>query len=91
MSQNPPENLPEVASHDLLALACFLAKYQDDLNDLRYKWIAMSAEDCKSAVIGQWPIIQGTTNQINLKRVGEIPYESPQVSRAIKAILEANS
>ena len=70
----------------LLALVRFLARYQDQLNDLRYKWLAMTPEECQEAVRMEWPIIQRTANQIALKRIGELDYDSKLVAEAVSAI-----
>lgn len=72
----------------LRALSCFLAKYQNDLCLLRYNWMTQSGDDFREAVIGQWPIIQGTHNQIALQRVGELEFDSSLIPKAIKKLLE---
>jgi dTDP-4-amino-4,6-dideoxygalactose transaminase len=48
---------------DLRSLACWLASYVSNLNDLRYRLIEEpNAEKCKEHLIMHWPIIQGTSN-----------------------------
>ena len=74
----------------LLALVRFLAKYQDDLNDLRNQCIGMTPEECKDALIMRWPVVQGTANQIALKRIGELAYDTKLVAEAVNA-LRANA
>lgn len=83
-------DVAQVDSSDLLALVVFLAKHYDQLEALRYSLYAMTPEECKDAVVMKWPIIQGIKNQINLKRIGEMEYNSKAVGRAVAAILEAN-
>lgn len=90
MSTENKTDSPEVDSSDLLALVVFLAKHHDELEALRYSLYAMTPEECKDAVVMKWPIVQGTRNQINLKRIGEMDYDSKAVGRAVTAILEAN-
>jgi hypothetical protein len=76
---------------DLLALVAWLAGYQEHLNSLRYDWIAMIPEECRASVILKWPLVQGTRNQINLKSIGDMPWTSEQVSRAVDQIIKANA
>jgi|DEB0MinimDraft_3_1074331.scaffolds.fasta_scaffold82675_3 hypothetical protein len=91
MTTESKTDSPEVDSSDLLALVVFLAKHHDQLEALRYSLYAMTPEECKDAVVMNWPIVQGTRNQINLKQIGEMEYDSKAVGRAIAAILEANA
>jgi len=72
-----------------LALVRFLARYQKDLNDPRNQCIDMTPEECKDALIMQWPVIQGTANQLALKRIGEMDYDTKLVAEAV-ALLRAN-
>jgi len=74
----------------LLALVRFLAKYQSDLNALRDRCMSMTPEDCKDAIIMQWPVIQGTANQIALKRIGELDYDIELVAKAVNAMRANN-
>lgn len=75
-----------IESAQLLALVRFLAKYQSDLNELRDRCIGMTPEDCKDALIMRWPVIQGTENQIALKRIGELNYDTKLVAKAVNAL-----
>jgi hypothetical protein len=74
----------------LLALVRFLARYQADLNELRDLCMGMTPEECKESLIMKWPVIQGTANQIALKRIGELDYDTKLVAEAVHA-LRANA
>jgi hypothetical protein len=74
----------------LVALARFLARYQADLNDLRDLCMGMTPEECKETLIMKWPVIQGTANQIALKSIGALAYDTKLVTEAIYA-LRANT
>lgn len=76
----------ECPKSDLLALVRSLAKYQEGLNDLRGRCMSMTPEECKDAIIMQWPVIQGTANQMALKRIGEQRYDRKASWRAIMAL-----
>ena len=78
-----------VDSTDMLALVCFLAKYQEDLNKLRYKIYAWKEEDgdLQDYIVGQWPVIQGTRNQMNLAKIGEMEFDHTRIPKAVASIL----
>ena len=38
--------------------------------------------------LGQYPVIQGTSNQINRSRVGQQKYDNSEIMPAVKAMLE---
>jgi len=86
---NKAQRNEEYGPPALLALVRFLAKYQKDLNDLRNQCISMTPEECKDALIMRWPVIQGTANQLALKRIGEMDYDTKLVAEAV-ALLRAN-
>lgn len=75
---------PECA--DLIRFLCAVWK---DIDALRHKAYAMGAEEMKNYLIDHWPVIQGTRNQINLIRIGEQPYNSGNIAKAVSYMLEA--
>lgn len=78
------QNAEITSGKKYLALVRFLAKYQDDLNDLREQCMGMTPEECKDALIMRWPVIQGTSNQIALKRIGDQEYDIKLVAKALR-------
>lgn len=76
-------------SENLRHLVSFLARYQRELNDLRFKIFAEEdAEKCKEMVVMNWPIIQGMKNQMDLKKIGELEIDYDKVGLAVKEILD---
>jgi hypothetical protein len=74
--------------NELLALVCFLAKLHTDLDALRWRIVKMTSEECQEALIMEWPEIQGTRNQMDLKKIGEIEFDRKDVRIAVNQILE---
>lgn len=81
-----------VTKEDLAALCIFLAGYQDKLQELRLDILSMGTTDefrqqpTWRKVAVDWPIIQGSRNQFTLHDIGNLPYESAAVNRAIRAV-----
>ena len=67
-------------------LCRFLAKYQDDLCAVRFK--AIKANDPKDYLLMKWPVIQGTFNQINLKKIGQKEIDFDKIHDGVKSMLE---
>jgi hypothetical protein len=76
-----------VPSNPLVSLVRFLAQYQEQLNELRGELLRMTPEECHDALAMKWPVIQGTSNQIKLKRIGELGYDPSLVAEAVDALL----
>ena len=76
------------AEDDLKHLVRWLAKYQQDLNDLRMKLIGDGADPAETyeALFGHWPMVQGTPNVIRLHLIAEQPIDNDAVARALKAM-----
>ena len=68
---------------DMTALVAWLAKYQDDLNRLRYRMIGETREQAFNTLVMHWPTIQGTANQHALARLGKLPVNMDAVQRAV--------
>ena len=87
------DGVSAVASNELLALAAFLCSYITELDALRYKVYSWKPEqgDLREYLIGQWPVIQGTRNQMNIDKIGTLPWESKDVAAAVDSIIKANS
>lgn len=85
-------NLPDnVTREELFAMVVWLARYQDKLNDLRHSIIDQSvknriaglADNTLNRVMMDWPIVQGSQNQIWLKRIGELEFDNAACGRAL--------
>jgi hypothetical protein len=63
--------------------AIFLAKLWSDLDDLRYRVMGMSPEGCREAIIMQWPVLQGTRNQMDIRRLGTLPHQPQAIPREV--------
>jgi hypothetical protein len=87
------EERKELNSTDLLALVCFLAKVHNQVDQLRYKVYSWRPEDgdLRDYLVGQWPVIQGTKNQFDLEKIGEIEFDHTRIRKAVDAILSANN
>jgi len=83
----------ELNSTDLLALVCFLAKVHKQVDQLRYKVYSWKPEDgdLREYLVGQWPVIQGTKNQFDLEKIGEMDFDHTRIRKAVEAILSANA
>ena len=83
----------ELNSTDLLALVCFLAKVHKQVDQMRYKVYSWKPEDgdLRDYLIGQWPVIQGTKNQFDLEKIGEIEFDHKRIRKAVDSILSANT
>ena len=69
------------------ALAVFMTHCHMEWHDLRHKAISPRVEDCRDFLTMNFPVIQGTTNQINLKKIGGLPYEQEAIHQAIELLL----
>ncbi|SER37769.1 MULTISPECIES: hypothetical protein [Pseudomonas] len=85
-----PERLAaELAdAHNLVR---FLAKLYCELDTLRYKTMAMPEGEIVDFMINNWPVVQGTANQIRLMRLSEMPYDSSKLAAAVEAALAAKT
>lgn len=70
-------------------LCRFLAKLYCELDGLRYSTAKLPAEQIADALIFKWPVLQGTRNQLNIKRISEQPYDESKLHSAIAAMLAA--
>ena len=76
---------------ELLDLIAFLSRYVTDINKMRWEWAGMSPEECKEALLMQWPTIQGMRNQDNIAKLGDMSWDGRKVSKAVSLILESNA
>ena len=76
--------IPEEAK-DLIR---FLASAYLELDDLRYKAIALPDNEIKDFIIMHWPVIQGTRNQFAIKMIGKQQRNGTNVAKAIKEMLK---
>ena len=70
-----PEGIPD--------LAIFLASVWRQVDDFIYA-------NCTGDQLMQYPVIQGTHNQLQLLRVATLPYDKQQVARGVQALLSAS-
>jgi hypothetical protein len=74
-------------------LCGFLAKHQDELHTIIYEAIHMISKDeieeAKDLLIMKTPIIQGSRNQSDLKKVGEKHTDLDKIRIAVDALLKA--
>ena len=82
--KKPEEFTPEEID-SVIHLARWLAKYQDVLNDLRRKAIAPNV-DTRDMLIMEWPIVQGTSNQIQLTKLGRQEIDLDKINEAVKLL-----
>ena len=89
----PTESGDPASYEDLLALVAFLCSYITEVDVLRYKVYSWKQDqgDLREYLIGQWPVIQGTRNQMNLDKIGKLPWESKDIAAAVDSIIKANA
>ena len=92
-NQTKPGGGADVHSSALLALVAFLCGYFTKIDELRYKVYSWKPNDgdLREYLIGQWPVVQGTRNQMNLDKIGKLPWESKDVAAAVDSIIKANT
>lgn len=73
----------------VLDLCRFLAKLYCELDGLRYSTAKLPPEEIADALICKWPVLQGTLNQLNIKRISEQPYDESNLQTGVAALLAA--
>ena len=68
-----------VIPHEVLDLVRFMCATWSDID----KWAYTTGDS-----IMQYPVIQGTSNQIKLARIGEQKYDTKNIPAAVKWMLE---
>lgn len=76
-------------SDDLQHLARMLAKMYVEFDRARYEAAALPEGEIADFLITKIPVLQGTSNQIDLLRISEQPYDSVAAGRAITALRSA--
>lgn len=66
--------------HGVLDLTRFMCKTWSEIDKFVYK-------NCSD--IGQYPVIQGTQNQLNLSRIGEQQVNANEINKGVNWLLEA--
>lgn len=69
-----------VVPHGVLDLTRFMCKTWSEIDKFVYR-------NCSD--IGQYPVIQGTQNQLNLARIGEQKINANEINKGVKWLLEA--
>lgn len=78
----------EKDNKELKALAIMACSWWVETEKVRWKLIDQKdLKKQKDMLIMEWPMVQGTSNQIKLKRVSEIPCNYKDASEAIKKLL----
>lgn len=75
------------AAGSLQDLCRFLAASYCELDELRYTTARLPADQISDFLIGKWPVIQGTANQMNIKRISGQPYDQVGALQGIIAML----
>lgn len=65
---------------EVLELVRFLAETWTDIDKFVY-------ENCTGEQLMKYPVVQGTHNQINLKRISEQPYNKESLHKAVAWML----
>jgi hypothetical protein len=68
-------------------LCRFLAKLYCELDELRYPTAKLPPEQIAEHMLFRWPVLQGTRNQISIKRISEQPYDQEALHAGIAAML----
>jgi hypothetical protein len=66
----------------------WLAKNHMQWHRLRHEALSLAPAECKEFLKGKFPIIQGTGNHLNLKKIGEKPVKTENLNKAVKILLE---
>ena len=69
-------------------LVIFLAKCWAESEDVRMAAMSLPPDECKEFLIMKWPMVQGTSNQIKLKRISEMQYDGAQLHAEVNEILK---
>lgn len=66
----------------------FMCEVWEELDTLRTKLITQKDKTTvQDKLVMEWPMIQGTRNQMNLRKIAKIPYDKAQVAKAVKQAL----
>jgi len=84
-----PQEAQAVAPDGLIDLCRFLAAAYCELDELRYSTAKLPPDEIADTLIGKWPVIQGTGNQIKIKRISEQPYDAAKLQSGLAAMLAA--
>lgn len=75
-----------VIPREVLDLVRFLAQTWNLLEKTRFE--AIKQENVKDFLILHWPVVQGTTNQLNLEKIGKQKYDSKKLHKAVEWMLK---
>ena len=67
---------------EMLDLVRFLAETWDAIDQFVY-------QHCDRESLMKYPVVQGTRNQTNLRKIGKQPYETKRLKRAVDWLLNA--
>ena len=69
-------------------LACWLAEIHMKWHTLRYEAMYLQSDECRDFLKGNFPIIQGSNNQENIRKIGDRKVKQENIRQAIMLILE---
>lgn len=67
---------------------------KDLVRFLSETWVSIDKfvyKNCTGEQLMQYPVIQGTRNQVNLKRIGEQEYKTENLRKAVSLLLGKNT
>lgn len=79
-TEAPDRVHPVVIPAEVLDLVRFLAATWDEIDNWAYA-------DCGGAALASYPVIQGTRNQINLRRIGVQTHDPKNIHKAVDWLL----
>ena len=79
---NSEDEVSEVPC-EILDLLRFMCRAWNEIDDWAYK-------HCDAEALAHYPVIQGTSNQRLLRRVGEQPYNSKNIAKAVHYMQKYN-
>lgn len=71
------EQIPE----EILDLTRFLCRLYNDIDNFVYS-------NCTGEQIGKYPVVQGTRNQLNLRKIGQQEYKKENIQKAVEWMLK---
>lgn len=70
----------------IIHYARFISQSYTELDKLRYTTIQMEPHEIVDFMVEQWPVIQGTSNQLRVGRIGQQEYDVAKVMEGSKIL-----
>ena len=80
-----------LSREELLEIICWLCATYTDMDDARYEALKKDdLEECKDVLCFKFPVVQGTSNQLLLNRLGKFSLKtlSSEKMKALEAEIE---